>query len=61
MINKLSDIVRVETAMAGWHEVMPLVLCSHDENFAYLNRKDDGKTAVKLDNPKTAEYQIVRT
>ncbi|PBP28604.1 phenylalanyl-tRNA synthetase [Diplocarpon rosae] len=61
MINKLSDIVRQETAMAGWSEVMPLILCSHDENFAYLNRKDDGTTAVRLANPKTAEYQVVRT
>lgn len=61
MINKLGDIVRLESAMAGWSEVMPLILCSHDENFAWLNRKDDGETAVKLANPKTAEYQIVRT
>ncbi|KAL9577207.1 MAG: hypothetical protein Q9212_006511, partial [Teloschistes hypoglaucus] len=61
MINKLSDIVRLEAAMAGWSEVMPLILCSHDENFAWLNRKDDGTTAVRLANPKTAEYQVVRT
>ena len=61
MINKLGDIVRQETAMAGWSEVMPLILCSHDENFGWLNRKDDGNTAVKLANPKTAEYQVVRT
>ena len=61
MVNKLSDIVRLEAAMAGWSEVMPLILCSHDENFAWLNRKDDGNTAVKLANPKTAEYQVVRT
>ena len=61
MINKLSDIVRTEAAMAGWTEVIPLILCSHDENFAWLNRKDDGKTTVKLANPKTAEYQVVRT
>ncbi|KAH8898512.1 phenylalanyl-tRNA synthetase [Thozetella sp. PMI_491] len=60
-INKLADIVRTECAMAGWSEVMPLILCSHDENFAWLNRKDDGNTAVKLANPKTIEYQIVRT
>ncbi|KAL9103439.1 MAG: hypothetical protein Q9163_001502 [Psora crenata] len=59
-INKLSDIIRVEAAMAGWSEVMPLILCSHAENFAHLNRKDDGQTAVKLANPKTAEYQVVR-
>lgn len=61
MINKLGDIVRLESAMAGWSEVLPLILCSHDENFAWLNRKDDGETAVRLANPKTAEYQIVRT
>jgi phenylalanyl-tRNA synthetase beta chain len=61
LINKLADIVRHECAMSGWSEVMPLVLCSHDENFAWLNRVDDGKTAVKLANPKTAEYQVVRT
>lgn len=60
-INKLSDIVRIESAMAGWTEVMPLVLCSHDENFAWLNRKDDGNTVVRLANPKTQEYQVVRT
>jgi phenylalanyl-tRNA synthetase beta chain len=60
-INKLTDIVRTECATAGWLEVMPLVLCSHDENFAWLNRVDDGNTAVKLANPKTAEYQVVRT
>ena len=61
LINKLGDIVRLEAAMAGWSEVLPLILCSHDENFGWLNRKDDGRTAVKLANPKTAEYQVVRT
>lgn len=61
MINKLSDIVRHECAMAGWAEVMPLILCSHEENFEWLNRTDDGKTAVKLANPKSVEYQVVRT
>lgn len=59
-INKLGDIVRQESAMAGWSEVMPLILCSHDENYAWLNQPDD-KLAVRLANPKTAEYQIVRT
>ncbi|KAJ4312126.1 phenylalanine--tRNA ligase subunit beta [Neodidymelliopsis sp. IMI 364377] len=60
-INKLGDIVRIESASAGWTEVMPLILCSHEENFEWLNRVDDGKTAIKLANPKTAEYQLVRT
>ncbi|KAK3328273.1 phenylalanyl-tRNA synthetase beta chain [Cercophora scortea] len=61
MINKLTDIVRNECAMAGWVEVMPLILCSHEENFKWLNREDDGKTVIKLANPKTLEYQVVRT
>ncbi|ORY14962.1 hypothetical protein BCR34DRAFT_533752 [Clohesyomyces aquaticus] len=60
-INKLGDIVRFEAAASGWSEVMPLILCSHEENFEWLNRKDNGGTAIKLANPKTAEYQIVRT
>ena len=60
-INRLADLVRLEAAMAGWSEVLPLILCSHDENFAWLQRKDNGKTAVRLQNPKSAEYQIVRT
>lgn len=59
-INKLADIVRLEAAMAGWSETLPLILCSHDENYAWLNRKDDN-LAIRLQNPKTAEYQIVRT
>lgn len=60
-VNKVSDIIRKESAMAGWAETMPLTLCSHDENFAWLKRLDDGKTAVHLENPKTLEYQVVRT
>ncbi|KAG8956768.1 phenylalanine--tRNA ligase subunit beta [Tulasnella sp. 424] len=60
-VSKLSDLVRQEWAMAGWVEVLPLILCSHDENFAWLNRTDDNKTAIKLANPKTAEYQVIRT
>ena len=60
-LNKLGDLVRVEAAMSGWTEVLPLILCSHEENFEWLNRKDNGNTAVKLQNPKTAEYQLVRT
>ncbi|KAJ2907236.1 phenylalanyl-tRNA beta subunit [Zalerion maritima] len=60
-INTLADIVRMEAAVSGWVEVMPLILCSYDENFSWLNREDDGKTAVRIANPKSAEYQVVRT
>ncbi|KAG5648942.1 hypothetical protein DXG03_000291 [Asterophora parasitica] len=60
-ISKLSDIVRLEWALAGWVEVLPLILCSHEENFEFLNHLDDGATAVKIANPKTLEFQVVRT
>jgi phenylalanyl-tRNA synthetase beta chain len=35
--------------------------CSHDENFAWLNRPDPGNYAVHLSNPKSLEFQVVRT
>jgi phenylalanyl-tRNA synthetase beta chain len=60
-INKLADIMRVESAAAGWTEVMPLILCSEKENFQWLNRPNDGNTAIKLKKPRTIEYEIVRT
>jgi phenylalanyl-tRNA synthetase beta chain len=37
------------------------VQCSHEENFAWLNRLDDGNTAIKIANPKSSEFQVVRT
>ena len=35
--------------------------CSHEENFAWLNRLDDGNTVIKIANPKSLEFQVVRT
>ncbi|KAI0307306.1 phenylalanyl-tRNA synthetase subunit beta [Multifurca ochricompacta] len=60
-VSKLSDIIRHEWAYAGWVEVLPLILCSHEENFTWLNTADDNQTAVKIANPKTLEFQVVRT
>jgi phenylalanyl-tRNA synthetase beta chain len=57
---KLTDLIRREVAMAGFTECMPLILCSREENFAFL-RKTDDSMAVTLANPKTIEYQICRT
>jgi len=59
-MNKLADIVRREVAFAGWTEVMSLILCSRKENYELLRREEDG-TAIVLANPKTEEYQVVRT
>ncbi|KIJ70087.1 hypothetical protein HYDPIDRAFT_178449 [Hydnomerulius pinastri MD-312] len=60
-ISKLVDVIRREWAMAGWVEGLPLILCSHEENFAFMNRPDPGSYAVKIANPKTLEFQVVRT
>lgn len=35
--------------------------CSHEENFEWLNRKDDRTQVVRIGNPKTLEFQVVRT
>lgn len=60
LVNQVADIIRRETAQAGWAEVMPLTLSSHVENYDWFRRPDDG-LAVELANPKTLEYQVVRT
>ncbi|KAL7423660.1 phenylalanine--tRNA ligase subunit beta [Cryptotrichosporon argae] len=60
-VNRLADLLRKECAMAGWIEALPYILCSHDENFAHLNRPDPGRYAIALANPKSIEFQVVRT
>ncbi|KAL9712850.1 phenylalanine--tRNA ligase subunit beta [Leucoagaricus gongylophorus] len=60
-VSKLADVIRREWALAGWVEVLPLILCSHEENFEWLNHEDDNNTAVKIANPKSLEFQVVRT
>ncbi len=51
-VNRLTDHLRRELAMAGYDECLTLALCSREENFDFMQHKDDGKTAVVLSNPK---------
>ncbi|XP_078439200.1 tRNA synthetase beta subunit family protein [Wolffia australiana] len=60
-LNLFSDLLRLQVAMAGYKEVLTWVLCSNEENFSMLNRKDDGKTAVIIENPRSSEFEAVRT
>lgn len=60
-LNHLSDLIRSEIAMAGFSEVLTWILCSHDENFSMVNRKDDKKTAVVIGNPRSSDFEIART
>jgi phenylalanyl-tRNA synthetase beta chain len=59
-LNRLSDKLRLECALAGFTEILTLSLCSRKENFDSLNHKDDG-SAVVIANPKTLEFEVGRT
>ncbi|KAH9586500.1 Phenylalanine--tRNA ligase beta subunit [Trypanosoma melophagium] len=58
-ISKLSHLLRVEMANAGYTELLTFSLCSRDEAFTRLNREDND-TAVHIANPQTMEFQICR-
>lgn len=44
--------------MAGFTEIVTWILCSHEENFKMVNRKDDGNTAVIIGNPRGADFEV---
>ncbi|KAK8951807.1 putative phenylalanine--tRNA ligase beta subunit [Platanthera zijinensis] len=60
-LNVFSDKIRGEVSRAGYMEVLTWLLCSHEENFAMVKRKDYGDTAVIIGNPRTSEFEVVRT
>jgi len=60
-LSKLTDLMRIELAQAGYTEAMTFALCSHDEAFGHMRRADDGKQAAVIGNPKTVEFQVCRT
>ncbi|KAM6569381.1 hypothetical protein CsatB_017366 [Cannabis sativa] len=60
-LNELSDLIRREIAMNGFTEVLTFILCSWRENFIMLNREDDKSTAVVIGNPRSADFELVRT
>lgn len=60
-LNQFTDLIRLEVAMAGFTEVLTWILCSYNENFSMLNRKDDLKTAVIIANPRSSDFEAVRT
>uniref|UniRef100_A0A453K0K7 phenylalanine--tRNA ligase n=1 Tax=Aegilops tauschii subsp. strangulata TaxID=200361 RepID=A0A453K0K7_AEGTS len=60
-LNRFSDKIRADVARAGYMEVLTFVLTSHEENFDMLNRTDDGNKAVIIANPRTSEFEVVRS
>lgn len=59
-LNKFSDKLRLQLALASYMEVLTFSLCSQDENYAKLRQPDDGQ-AVVLANPATQAFEVVRT
>ena len=60
-LNQLTELLRLECAMAGFTEILTWALLSQAENFGHLQRQDDGATAVSIGNPATAEFEVCRT
>lgn len=56
-LNKFTDKLRLEMALAGYNEVLTLTLLSKSEN----NLTGENDRAVVLANPKSKEYEVVRT
>eukprot|EP00928_Gymnodinium_smaydae_P078657 TRINITY_DN62763_c0_g1_i1.p2 TRINITY_DN62763_c0_g1~~TRINITY_DN62763_c0_g1_i1.p2 ORF type:complete len:631 (+),score=187.25 TRINITY_DN62763_c0_g1_i1:105-1997(+) len=76
-VNHLSDLLRVELAMAGYIECLNWALVSRKENFGMMRRAEkpedlwrivarpheysDTLVPVAVSNPKTKDFEIVRT
>jgi len=56
-LNKVTDLLRIELANAGYTEILAFSLCSLDDNFKNLRRPNDG-SAVILDS--NSEFQCGR-
>lgn len=60
-VNKLSDAIREELARAGFTEVLTFSLCSRDDISTSLRNGKALEDAVQIANPKSNEFQVVRT
>lgn len=60
-LNKLTEQLREQIAQAGFTEGLTFTLCSRDDIAAKLNQNLDTIPAVHIANPKTLEFQVVRT
>ena len=60
-LHKFSDLIRSELAQAGYIESLTMSLLSIKENYEFLRRPFNESEAVQIANPKTIEFEIVRT
>lgn len=60
-LNKLTDQMRINVAMAGWTEALNFALCSTEDVSAKVRKPDELGNVVKISNPKTMEFQVRTT
>uniref|UniRef100_A0A182WVZ0 Phenylalanine--tRNA ligase beta subunit n=1 Tax=Anopheles quadriannulatus TaxID=34691 RepID=A0A182WVZ0_ANOQN len=60
-LNKLTEQLREQIAQAGFTEGLTFTLCSRDDIATKMNAQIDQIPAVHIANPKTLEFQVVRT
>ncbi|XP_048845163.1 phenylalanine--tRNA ligase beta subunit [Brienomyrus brachyistius] len=60
-LNKLTELLRMEMAAAGFTEALTFALCSQEDIADKLGRNIAETKAVHIANPKTAEFQVART
>lgn len=60
-IGKFTDLLRHEMAQAGYIECLTMSLLSMKENYTDLNHAINESEVVQLSNPKTIEFEVVRT
>lgn len=60
-LNKLTEQLREQIAQAGFTEGLTFTLCSRDDIASKLNQDLSTIPAVHIANPKTLEFQVVRT
>ncbi|CAD7083828.1 unnamed protein product [Hermetia illucens] len=60
-LNKLTEQLREQVAQAGFTEALTFTLCSRDDISTKLNKDIEKTPAVHISNPKTLEFQVVRT
>ncbi|XP_069507661.1 phenylalanine--tRNA ligase beta subunit [Ambystoma mexicanum] len=60
-LNKLTELLRQDLAAAGFTEALTFALCSEEDIASKLCGEVSVTKAVRIANPKTAEFQVVRT
>ena len=59
--NKFSDLLRQELAQAGYIEQLTFSLISFKDNYERMRQPINLNECVQLSNPKTIEFEVVRT